>query len=387
MSFADSAEAESEGPGADWRGDAMPDSVEYNAALLLTIGDDGDGQRLDRAAALSLIALEGEVPHISRTRMGELIRDGRLTRDGEPVRRPSRTAQLGEQYELHLPPKAPLDLAPEAVDLDIVYEDDDVIVVNKPAGMVVHPAPGHASGTLVQALLAHGPLSDLGLPSRPGIVHRLDIGTSGLLVAARNDSAHSFLANSFAERETEREYLAVAWGEPSRREPRLARLEGLTFDEGGWIRVDLPLGPHPSQHGRRAVRMDRGKTAASSIRVLARAGSGDTATVSLIQCRLETGRTHQIRVHMAHLGCPLVGDLLYGGRRQAPTSEIGECAREALSSHPWPALHAACLGFRHPSGGNWMRFARQPPVTFLRLSDFIGFQATHWSHIHRYYDT
>lgn len=306
--------------------------------------------------------------------MGELIREGRLLRDGAPVRSPSRTARSGERYELNLPPPQPAGLAPEHIELDVAYEDDDVIVVDKPSGMVVHPAPGHRSGTLVQALLARGALSSLGLPLRPGIVHRLDQGTSGLLVAAHTNAAHAALAGDFANRNVEREYLAIVWGEPSRREPRLAGLDGVTFEASGWIRVEAPIGPHPSQHARRAVRPDRGKPAASRLRVLERAGSGDTAAASLIRCRLETGRTHQIRVHMAHLGYPLIGDSLYGGQRAA-TSELGERAREAIASYPYPALHAASLGFRHPRSGEWMRFGRPPPVAFRRLAEFIGLQS------------
>lgn len=361
----------------------MPDTEDSNETLLLTVGDDGDGLRLDRAAALALASLEGQVPHVSRTRMGELIREGYLLKDGAPVRSPSQTARCGERYALRLPTPDSAVLAPEHLDLDVAYEDEDVIVIDKPAGLVVHPAPGHRSGTLVQALLARGPLASLGLPLRPGIVHRLDQGTSGLLVAARTDAAHAALAAAFASREVEREYLAVVWGEPSRREPRLAGLQGVTFEKGGWIRVEAPIGPHPSQHVRRAVRLDRGKHAASRLRVLGRAGSGDTAVASLIQCRLETGRTHQIRVHMAHLGCPLAGDSLYGGKRTV-AAVLEERAREAIAAHPYPALHAACLGFRHPRSGAWMHFGRQPPVAFRQLANLLGFGATHWSHIERY---
>lgn len=277
--------------------------------LLLTA--DRAGERLDQFLARVC-------PELSRSAAQRLIEEGALTRRGNPVRKNERTAQ-GEVFTLSLPDPVRVDVLPQDIPLDVVYEDGDVIVVNKPVGLVVHPAAGHPDGTLVNALLHHcgNSLSGINGELRPGIVHRIDRDTSGLLIAAKNDFAHLALAEQLQDHSLYREYEAVAVG-------------GFREDAGT---VDAPIARHPTDRKKMAVNFQQGRKAVTHYTVLERF-SGCTH----IQCRLETGRTHQIRVHMAHIGHPLLGDQVYGAKKPWPGLS-GQC------------LHARRLSFVHPRTG------------------------------------
>src|SRR4029077_5636052 len=250
-------------------------------------GAEDAGERLDRFLARRLSGL-------SRSRLKQLIETGRVSESGATLSDPSQKVKAGQVFQLDLPPVAPATPLGQAMDLAIVYEDEDLIVIDKPAGMVVHPAPGNPDKTLVNALIAHcgESLSGIGGERRPGIVHRLGKDTSGLLVAAKNDAAHHALAADFAARRIDRHYLAVVWGMPS---PREGEISG-------------PIGRHPVDRKRMAVVRRGGKPALTHYRVVAALG----LSASLVECRLATGRTHQIRVHLASIGHPLLGDPVYG---------------------------------------------------------------------------
>ena len=260
----------------------------------------------------------------------------------------------GTEVVVRLPPPRPIRAAAEAIPLDIVFEDADLLVIDKPAGLVVHPAPGAAQGTLVNALLHHcgGTLSGIGGRLRPGIVHRIDKDTSGLLVVAKSDAAHRGLARQFAAHDLERRYLAVTHGAPDPADPRLAHLAGIGWEPGGILRVEGRIGRHPGDRKRMAVLSETGKPAVTRARVLERFGPEGAPVAALVECRLETGRTHQIRVHMAFAGHPLVGDAVYGRRRAAG----------ALGAFPAPGA-ARGEPRLHPSGhrrGDALRLARSP---------------------------
>jgi 23S rRNA pseudouridine1911/1915/1917 synthase len=286
------------------------------------IGEDKGGLRLDRVLAEA-------VPEISRSRLKALIEDGRVQEGvGGSLCTPSRRVRQGEIYRIDVPAASVNVLAPQALPLDVVFEDDAVIVVNKAPGLVVHPGAGNPDRTLVNALLAHcGRLSCIGEPKRPGVVHRLDKDTSGLMIAAKTDHAHIALARQFAEHSIERAYYALVWGVPS---PERGRVAG-------------NIGRDPYHRTRMAVVPHGGKSAATDYRLLEIVADG---AASLIECRPMTGRTHQIRVHMAMIGHPLVGDVAYSGRRQR--GDRSSLAAAALASFRRQALHAFLIGFDHP---------------------------------------
>ncbi|HEU0222940.1 MAG TPA: RluA family pseudouridine synthase [Paracoccaceae bacterium] len=318
---------------------------------------EGCEARLDKALA-------GAVPAeaaLSRSRLRGLIEEGAVARaDGTTVREPGAKVKPGEAFEILLPEPVAATPAAEAIRLDILYEDAELIVVNKPAGMVVHPAPGAEQGTLVNALLHHcgESLQGIGGERRPGIVHRIDKDTSGLLVAAKTAAAHHGLARLFARHEVERVYRALVWGVPDRADPRFGSVPGVTA-EPGWIRIEAAIGRHPSDRKRMAV-AERGRAAVTRFRVLEQFGTPPAA--ALVECRLETGRTHQIRVHLAHVGHPLVGDPVYGRRRRPARGALPEAAAAALGGFSRQALHAGTLGFVHPVTGRQLRFeAPLPP--------------------------
>ena len=323
--------------------------------LLLTVASPG---RLDRALAEVAAGF-------SRSRLTALIAGGAVTdAAGALVTDPSRKVKPGAAFALRPPPPEPATPEPEPIPLTIAHEDAALIVVDKPAGMVVHPAPGALRGTLVAALLAHcgDSLSGIGGVARPGIVHRIDKDTSGLLVVAKTDAAHAALSAQFAAHSAERSYLAVCRGAPDRADPRLAGLEAVTAEPEGWLRIDAPLARHRTDRKRMAVDA-KGRRAVTRLRVEARYGPADRPEAALLTCRLETGRTHQIRVHLAHLGHPLIGDPVYGRGRRDPAAADG-FARQAL--------HAATLGFRHPDDGRWLRFASPPPDDIVKLIDRLA---------------
>lgn len=289
----------------------------------LKSGPADDGARLDRFLAAHL-------PDLSRNRLKSLILAGRLRIEGETITDPSHRVKQGQTFALIEPETAPARPEGQAIPLTVVYEDADVIVIDKPAGLVVHPAPGNPDRTLVNALIHHcgDSLSGIGGERRPGIVHRLDKDTSGLMVAAKSDRAHAGLAAQFAAREIRRAYRAVVWGVPS---PAAGE-------------IDTPIGRSPTHRKKMATRVRGGRPALTRYRLLRPVGS----RASLIECRLATGRTHQIRVHMASIDHPIVGDPVYGRGRGARAGAPGSAARAAAQALGRQALHAARIGFLHP---------------------------------------
>lgn len=288
--------------------------------------------------------------------------------DGIVASDPSARVREGACVEVEVPAPRPLDAQSEALPLDIVFEDDDLIVVNKAPGMAVHPAPGTPSGTLVNALLAHAgqSLSGIGGVQRPGIVHRIDKDTSGLLVVAKSDAAHQGLAAQFEAHSAERRYIALAYGVPEANDPRLRGLCGVSFEPGEVMKISSGLARHRSDRQRQAVYFDgQGRHATTRARLLERFGA--PAAVSLLECRLETGRTHQIRVHLAYAGHGLVGDPVYGGPRKLKRVALSDAARAALGSFPRQALHAASLGVRHPITGQTLHFEAPVPEDMAQL--------------------
>jgi 23S rRNA pseudouridine1911/1915/1917 synthase len=325
--------------------------------------------RLDKALARDV----PEAAALSRTRLARLIADGAVTRNGLVLTDPKARVAEGEVIEIRVPEAADYDVAPQDIPLDVVWEDDDLVVVNKPAGLVVHPAPGTPDGTLVNALLHHfgGALSGVGGEKRPGIVHRIDKDTSGLLVVAKTDRAHHGLAAQFERHSAHRVYLALVHGVPDMADPRLRGLRGVSPGPGGGFTVTSGLARHRTDRQRQAVTFDgRGRHAITHARV--RASYGTPPCLALLECRLETGRTHQIRVHMAHAGHGLVGDPVYGGRRKLPAKALPEAARAAVADFDRQALHAAELGFDHPVSGAPLQFAAPLPPDMAALFAALG---------------
>tara|TARA_R110002124_G_scaffold47362_1_gene141074 strand:- start:5384 stop:6343 length:960 start_codon:yes stop_codon:yes gene_type:complete len=311
-----------------------------------------------------------EAAALSRTRLARLIGEGAVTRGGVPVTDPKSKVAEGDVIEIALQPAEEVDTIAEDIPLTVVYEDAALIVIDKPAGMVVHPAPGSPKGTLVNALLHHcgDSLSGIGGEKRPGIVHRIDKETSGLLVVAKSDKAHHALAAQFEKHSAERAYLAVCHGAPDPGDARLRGVRGASFEAGGVLKLTTGLGRHRTDRQRQAVTFEGGRHAITRARILQSFGQGAAA---LIECRLETGRTHQIRVHMAHAGHALVGDPVYGGRRRAGAASLGEVAARAINGFPRQALHAAVLGFNHPDDGCALRFEAALPADMQALLDVL----------------
>jgi 23S rRNA pseudouridine1911/1915/1917 synthase len=305
------------------------------------------GQRLDKW-------LSTRLPDLSRTRIKALIENGRVTGGGTTIADPSQRVKPGQAFTVGIPPDVAAEPEAQAIDLTIVYEDDQLIVIDKPAGMVVHPAPGNPDATLVNALLAHcgESLSGIGGVKRPGIVHRLDKDTTGLLVAAKTDIAHHGLSRQFADHSLERAYRALVWGLPS---PRQGEIEG-------------NIGRSSQDRKKMAIVRSGGKPALTRYTVLKSYGGG---ALSLVECRLATGRTHQIRVHMTALGHPLVGDATYGRVRAGRLSNLPLEMRERLAEFPRQALHAYLLGFSHPTKGEWLRFESSIPSDISELLKFL----------------
>ncbi len=336
-----------------------------SSELRLRLGD-APAVRLDKALAAAVPEGSG----LSRSALARLITEGAVSRpDGTVLGDPRMRVWPGEELVLRLDPPRPDRAAPEAIPLAIVFEDAHLIVVDKPAGMVVHPAPGAASGTLVNALLAHcgGSLSGIGGVARPGIVHRIDKDTSGLLVAAKTDAAHQGLAAQFAAHTVLRRYLALCRGAPDAGDPRLAGLPGTGFEPGGILRIEGNIDRHGGDRKRMAVVRGGGKAAVTRARVCERFGAGPRPVAALVECRLETGRTHQIRVHLAHVGHPLVGDQVYGRARPVAAGALGPEAETALQTFPRQALHAAALGFVHPATGETLDFEAPLPPDLAEL--------------------
>ena len=320
-------------------------------AQALTLDPASPPDRLDRALARAC-------PTLSRSRLQALIRAGRVGVDGTIATDPALRVGPGARIVLDVPPAEPAEPRPETIPLAIVHEDEDLVVLDKPAGLVVHPAAGHERGTLVNALLAHcgDSLSGIGGVRRPGIVHRLDKDTSGLLVVAKTDEAHRGLSAQFADHgrsgPLERAYLALVWGLPG---PQRGTIEA-ALARSAQNRERMAV--VPAEKGRRAV---------THYAVEERFPATEEAVATLVRCRLETGRTHQIRIHMAHRGHPLLGDGVYGGGFATKANRLGPEARAALAALGRQALHAAVLGFEHPRTGETMRFESPLPDDLKRL--------------------
>ena len=309
----------------------MPDAPAGMHRLTVPAGRAGD--RLDRY-------LPEALPGLSRVRVRRLIEEGRVLLSGAPAR-PAARLRGGEAVTVEVPPAVPLDLAPEDVPLKVLHEDSWLLVVEKPAGMVVHPAPGHSVGTLVNALLSRaGTLSGIGGVSRPGIVHRLDRDTSGILVVAKTDAAHHGLSDQLSSRKMDRRYHGIVFGGP----PASAGT------------VTTRFGRHPVHRKKMAVLPAGGRVAVTHYRRLGRFGP-----YSLLEFRLETGRTHQVRVHCAHLGCPIVGDDVYGRSRKISPGKGPAAAVVAVSRF---LLHAFHLAFTHPVTGDRLSFTVPDPPEF-----------------------
>jgi 23S rRNA pseudouridine1911/1915/1917 synthase len=331
------------------------------AVRTLVIAPAEDGERLDRVLA-------NHISELSRSRLKALVLAGQVTIAGSQVRDPGRKVRTDDAIAIAVPQPEPATPRAEPIPLNVVYEDDAIIVIDKPSGLVVHPAAGNWTGTLVNALIAHcgDSLSGIGGVRRPGIVHRIDKDTSGLLVVAKTDRAHRKLAAQFADHgrtgALERAYLAFVWGAP-------ARPKGT---------IDKPIDRHPQARDKMAVRAG-GRPAVTHWGVLERyPETGGDTVASLLECRLETGRTHQIRVHLAAIGHPLLGDSVYGPGFKTKASRLTQRAREALAALDRQALHAHILGLEHPVTGEQLHFRSELPADLAALrcalsqSDRVG---------------
>jgi 23S rRNA pseudouridine1911/1915/1917 synthase len=314
--------------------------------LAVTAAPDQAGTRVDRFLAEAIGSL-------SRSRVKALIIEGAVSRDGAPMRDASEATRPGSTYSIRIPAAVTAIPLPQDIPLTILFEDRDLIVLDKPAGLVVHPAPGNQDGTLVNALLAHAgeDLPGIGGEKRPGIVHRLDKDTSGVMVVAKTERALRTLSETFASRDLDREYLALVWGLP---QPLVGEVEG-------------DIGRHPADRKRMAVVTRNGKHALTRYATQRAWGTA----CALLRCKLATGRTHQIRVHLTEIGHPLVGDPVYLRRTPGAAKSLAEPARSTLLAFPRQALHAATLGFRHPVSGQPLSFSVPPPADFAALLEVL----------------
>src|SRR5215467_15854720 len=316
----------------------------------VTIAAQDIGLRLDRVLA-------AHIANMSRSHLKTLILDGQVMIAARTIRDPATIVKSGDVITVTLPPPEPASVKGEAMPLNIVYEDDSIVVIDKPKGLVVHPAAGHASGTLVNALIAHcgASLSGIGGVRRPGIVHRLDKDTTGLMVVAKTDRAHASLTRQFADHgrtgAMRRGYLAFVWGTPDR--PRGT--------------VDKPLGRHPHARDKMAVRADGREAITHWQKLETFAGADGKAVASLLACELETGRTHQIRVHLAHIGHPLMGDQVYGPGFKTKAARLPKSAADSLVALGRQALHAYLLVIEHPTTGEVLEFRTELPADLACL--------------------
>jgi 23S rRNA pseudouridine1911/1915/1917 synthase len=320
---------------------------------VIVAGDEGS-VRLDRVLAL-------RSPELSRSRLKALILAGHVAVKGAAIRDPAYHVAKGDTITIDVPEAVAAEPAGEAIALDIVHEDDDIIVINKPKGLVVHPAAGHETGTLVNALIAHcgASLSGIGGVKRPGIVHRLDKDTTGLMVAAKNDRAHQSLTEQFADHgrtgAMRRGYLAFAWGLPNRQRGT----------------VDAPIDRHPHAREKMAVR-ESGRPAITHWEISESFNGRDGKPIAaLLACQLETGRTHQIRVHLAHIGHPLLGDAVYGPHFKTKANALGPRAQAALAALGRQALHAYLLTIEHPRTGEILSWEAPLPEDLLLLGNAL----------------
>jgi 23S rRNA pseudouridine1911/1915/1917 synthase len=333
------------------------DEAEIDAPREVVVSADAAGGRLDAVLAA---ALDG----LSRSRVQALLKAGAVTRGGRTVEDASQRVNAGETFLVAVPPPEPALPAGEDIPLDVVFEDDHLIVIDKPAGLVVHPGAGNWSGTLVNALIAHcgSSLSGIGGVARPGIVHRLDKDTTGLMVVAKTDVAHAGLSAQFADHGRTgplvRGYRALVWGAP---EPFRGTIE-------------TEIARSNRDRTKMVVVRERGRVAITHYEIEARypAGSGNAAEAALVACRLETGRTHQIRVHMAHIGHPLIGDRDYGSHFTTKANRMPEPVAEAILALGRQALHAYLLGFEHPVTGEALLFTSELPADMAELANRLS---------------
>lgn len=345
---------------------------ETTESVVITASSEFAGERLDKW--LPIVA-----PELSRSRAKAIIEKGDVLLDDKPITSPKHKVIADGRYVILMPP--PMDAAPQPEDipLNVLFEDEHLIIINKPVGLVVHPAPGSTSGTLVNALLHHcaGQLPGIGGVARPGIVHRLDKDTSGVMVAAKTEFAHTGLSSLFQAHFIERAYLAITRGAPRPLVGKIeARIARSTSDRKKMAVVrETRLSASAEWHGETEEDYEpKGKHAVTNYKVLEQFGKVDSTSglpaATLTECRLETGRTHQIRVHMAHIGAPLLGDQTYGryrGLKAAGSGPAHEAAATACKAFKRQALHAAILGFEHPVTGENLRFETQPPQDMLDL--------------------
>jgi 23S rRNA pseudouridine1911/1915/1917 synthase len=324
------------------------------SSLQITVAGDEGSSRLDRVLAVKL-------QELSRSRLKALILAGQVTVGSAPIRDPAYHVVAGDTITIDVPQAVPTEPAGEDIALDIVYEDEDIIVIDKPRGLVVHPAAGHATGTLVNALIAHcgASLSGIGGVKRPGIVHRLDKDTTGLMVAAKNDQAHQSLSSQFADHgrtgEMRRGYMAFVWGVPNRHRGT----------------VDAPIDRHPHAREKMAVRQN-GREAVTHWELRESFSGRDGKPVAaLLACQLETGRTHQIRVHLAHIGHPLMGDSVYGPHFKTKASHLGPQTQAALVALGRQALHAYLLTLEHPKTGEILHWESPLPEDLRLLQNAL----------------
>ena len=342
-----------------------PDSEGDAVLKELTVEPEDAGARVDQWLAAKF------APELSRNRIQGLIRDGQVTIDGTVISEPRQKLKSGAQITILVPDLEPVAPQAENIPLAILYEDDDVIVINKPVGLVVHPGAGNPTGTLVNALINHcgTALSEIGGVERAGIVHRLDKDTSGVIVAAKTDHAHRMLSESFADHgqtgDLERAYDTLVWGAPSRMTGTIDAPLGRAADRTR--RAVAPAGRADARHAvtHFVVNERFGPTAHAGTGKAA----GSEAMASLLECRLETGRTHQIRVHMAHIGHPVIGDHDYGRAFLTKANRLAEPLKDMVRGFPRQALHARLLAFRHPTSDELMRFEAPWPADFMDLID------------------
>ncbi|MDI9313586.1 MAG: RluA family pseudouridine synthase [Hydrotalea sp.] len=348
----------------------MPDTKPDNAASKVAVTKNyvveklpPSQKRLDKFL-VGVAVTDPDMAGVSRNQIQGWIKNGATLLNDAPARDPDQKIKAGDRITLVVPPPRQLDLTPEAMDFDIIFEDKDILVLNKPAGLTVHPSIGNWTGTLVHGLLHHcgKHLSGINGVMRPGIVHRLDKDTSGLMVIAKNDMAHQSLTRDFTARNIRRRYIALAWG-------RVA----LPATAGNIGIVNQPLGRNKNNRLQMTiVPVEKGgRVAETHYRILAQDDD-----VSLLECRLMTGRTHQIRAHMAYLKHPLVGDAIYGGRARQPSKQTTGATAMGLMGFPRQCLHAFELGFTHPRGGKELHFLKSPPPDMMELFDLLGFADT-----------
>lgn len=336
--------------------EAVPEDIaEDEDVLSVAAGEDAAGARLDSWLA-------SQIPDLSRTRIKQLIQEGAVSADGKPCNDPSAKVKAGQSFTIIVPPPLDDTPVPEDIPLNIVYEDNDLLVIDKPAGLVVHPAPGHARGTLVNALLYHcgDSLSGIGGVRRPGIVHRLDKDTTGLMLVAKNDRAHQGLSAQLSDRTLSRRYAALVWGAPTLRKGR----------------VEEPIGRHPVNRQKMTVTRRGGRDAATQYQVLEKFGTAQAPAAAQLECALETGRTHQVRVHMDYLGHPLIGDPVYGLQPTAARALLrkggySEEIATKIMDFPRQALHARFISFVHPVSGVQMTFESSVPQDMKNLINLL----------------